>query len=164
MIGRRARLAAVVVLLTLAGCGRPRTPPREQPPPKPAVTHEIAETTIRFADPKGRWTFSLEADRVEAVTVHGPYDMTPAKGRYEEVGQPLVTMSAQRAHVDEAARRVVLEGNVRIASPTRGMQADRVDYDLNTGKVVATGRTKWTLNEGSTLTPQAPSAGEDGNP
>ncbi len=163
MIGRSARLAAAVALLALVGCGRPPTPPPARPPSKPAFTHEIAETTFRFADPKGRWTFSLQADRVEAATVHGPYDMTPAKGRYEEVGQPAVTMSAQRAHVDETARHVVLEGDVRVASPTWGLQADRVDYDLNTGKVVATGRTKWVFTEGS-LAAQPPSSRKDARP
>jgi Lipopolysaccharide-assembly, LptC-related len=158
-----ARLAGLLLSLALAGCGRPPAPTPSQPPPKPAVTHQIAETTIRFADPKGRWTFSLEADRVEAATIHGPYDMAPARGRYEEKGRAPVTLSADRAHVDEAARRVVLEGNAKISSPAWGMQADRVDYDLRTGEVVATGRTKWVFTEGPPAA-QSPSAPKDTRP
>ncbi|MFB3883237.1 MAG: LPS export ABC transporter periplasmic protein LptC [Armatimonadota bacterium] len=149
MTERRAKLALVVALLALGGCGRPRAPVREratpQPERKPAAVHEIEQTAMRFADPKGRWTLEVKADRVEAVTVHGPYDMTPASARYSEKDKPSVTMVAKHAHIDESARRVSFDGNVVIASPTWRLEAERVVYDLNSGKVEASGRTKWTL-------------------
>jgi LPS export ABC transporter protein LptC len=140
---------AAVALITLLGCGRSRTPanPQPPPPPKSATAHEIAKTTIKFADPQGRWTLQLEADRAEAVALRGPYNMSPARARYDEEGRPSVTISAKRAHVDEDARRVTFEGDVRIDSATWRLQADRAEYDLNTGKVAATGHTKWTLAE-----------------
>ncbi len=158
---------AAVALLALAGCGRPSAPaPQKAPPapPMPAATHEIAESTVRFADPKGRWKYEVQADRVEAATVHGPYEMTPARARYDELGKPPVTMAAKRAHVDEEARRVVLEGDVHIASPTWRLDADRAEYDLKTGKVVATGRTKWVFAGESAPASRLPSAPKDGRP
>jgi LPS export ABC transporter protein LptC len=158
---------AVLVLCALAGCGGPRASvQRETPPPapKPAATHEIAETTIRFTDPKGKWKFQVKADRVEAATIHGPYDMTPATARYDEVSRPPVTMVAKHAHVDEDARRVVFEGDVHIASQEWRLDADRVEYDLKTGKVVASGRTKWVFAGESVLAPRSPSAPKDGKP
>jgi hypothetical protein len=158
-------LPAAAAVVTLFGCGRAPAQVRQPPPPpKPAVSHEIAGTTVRFADPKGRWTFEVRADRVEAETVHGPYEMRPARARYDELGKPPVTMSAQRAHVDEQARRVTFEGEVLIASPAWRLHADRVDYDLKTGKVVASGQTKWVSTEGATPTAQPPSSRKEDRP
>jgi LPS export ABC transporter protein LptC len=163
---RHCSIAAIaaVSFLALAGCGRPRPPAPEQtaPPPKPGVGHEIEETTMRFADPKGRWKFEVKAERVEAATVHGPYAMTPATARYDEPGKPSVTMSAKRARVDEQARRVVLEGDVTVASPTWRLQADRVEYHLNSGQVAASGDTKWVFAEGSGAAAQSPSSAKEG--
>jgi hypothetical protein len=139
------------------GCGRrpsstaaaPAAEPQAEPPvvqgSEPA--HEIEKSTIRLADPQGRWTFEVESERAEAAGIHGPYVLTPAKGRYDEKGREPVLMSADRARVDEGARRVLLEGRVRVVSGGWGMETDRLDYDLGTGKVVASGRTKWTLTE-----------------
>jgi len=157
---------ASMAFFALAGCGHSRPPvrPAAPPEPKPAVAHEIKETTVRFADPKGRWRFEVKAERVEAATVHGPYDMTPAAARYDEPGKPSVTMTAKRARVDEAARRVVLEGDVSVASPTWRLDADRVEYDLKTGKVAASGHTKWVLAEGATPATQSPSLPKEGRP
>jgi LPS export ABC transporter protein LptC len=155
-----------IAFLALAGCGRSRPPvrPPAPPEPKPAVAHEIEETTVRFADPKGRWRFEVKAERVEAATVHGPYDMTPAAARYDEPGKPSVTMTSKRARVDEAARRVVLEGDVSVTSPSWRLEADRVEYDLKTGKVAASGHTKWVFAEGSAPTAQSPFSRKEGKP
>ncbi len=152
------RVITAALLLTIVGCGTSRTPVVSQapPPPTPIAAHEIAETSIKLADPKGRWLFQVEADRVEAATVHGPFDMSPARARYDEKEKPPIIMSAKQAHVDEAANRVIFEGNVDIASPTWRLQADRVVYNLDTGEVEATGRTKWAL------TPQPASKDKDG--
>jgi len=161
------RSLVVTVFLTLAGCGRTRAALRQEsppPPPKPAAAHEIVETTVRFADPKGRWKFQLQADRVEAATMHGPYDMTPAKGRYDELGKTPVTISAKHAHVDEETRRVNFEGDVHVESAAWRLRADRLDYDLNTGKVFASGQTKSVFVGESAPGPQPPSAPKDGKP
>jgi LPS export ABC transporter protein LptC len=165
MLSVRLGLASIA-LVALAGCGRSHAPvrPAAPPEPKPAVAHEIEETTVRFADPKGRWRFEVRADKVEAATVHGPYDMTPATARYEEPGRPSVNMVAKRAQVDEAARRVVLEGDVAVTSPSWRLEADRVEYDLKTGKVAASGHTKWVFAEGATPATQSPSSRKEGKP
>lgn len=141
-------------LLALPGCSRraapppPKVAPSETPTPSATEpAHEIAESTIRVADPQGRWTFEVQSERAEAAGIHGPYILSPAKGRYDEKGKQPVFMSADRTRVDEGARRVLFEGNVRIASAGWALEADRVDYNLNTGKVVASGRTKWTFSE-----------------
>jgi lipopolysaccharide export system protein LptA len=88
--------------------------------------------------------------------------MSPAKARYDEVGRPPVTMSSKHAHIDESAHRATFEGDVQVDSATWRLQADRVEYDLKTGEVVASGRTKWLFTEGSAPTPQPPSIGKDG--
>lgn len=106
----------------------------------------------------------MKAERVEAATVHGPYDMTPATARYDEPGKPSVTMTAKRAHVEEEARRVVLEGDVAVTSPSWRLEADRVEYDLKTGKVAASGHTKWVFAEGATPATQSPSPRKEGEP
>ncbi len=161
-----SHLTIAAVLLAFCGCGKPRAPAPEKTAaqPKPVAAHEISESTIMFSDPKGRWKLAVQAKRVEAATVHGPYDMSPATARYDEVGKPPVTMSARRAHIDEAAHRAVFEGAVRVSSATWRLEADRVDYDLKTGEVVATGNTKWVFTEGSAPALQPPSAGKDGKP
>ena len=74
--------------------------------------------------------------------MHGPYTLAPARARYEEVGRRPALMSAERALIDQESRRVVFEGEVRISSGGWTLEADRVEYDLDSGEVVATGRTK----------------------
>jgi len=115
---------------------------------EPAASQEIEKSKVKVVDPGGRWTFQAESERVEARSVHGPYTLTPARARYEEVGRPPALMSAERARIDQESRRVVFEGEVRISSGGWTLEADRAEYDLDSGEVVATGRTKWTFAEG----------------
>ncbi len=148
----------------ISGCGHKPAPTPPKPEPQPPVVqqgepaHEIEQSTIRIADPQGRWTFEVQSERAEAAGLHGPYTLSPAKGRYEEKNREPVTMSADRATVSEGSRRALFEGNVRIASAGWALEADRVDYDLNTGKVVATGHTNWTFTE----SPFQPQTSEEG--
>ena len=139
-------------LLTCLGCGRrpspPVTPPEETAPGP--TSHELGESTITVVDPEGRWTFQVQAQRVEAASVDGPYDLEPADCRYDEPGRPPVLMRAARARLDKKAENVILEGDVSISSGAWVLEADRVEYDLNAGKVVAPGRTKWAFTEGPT--------------
>jgi hypothetical protein len=149
-------LLGVSGLLGLAGCGggpSPAVPEQPQPAEEPAdeepreaepvASHEILGSTIRMADPKGRWTFRAEADRIEAESIHGPYTLEPARAVYEEVGKAPVQMTADRARVDEESLRAVFEGDVVVASEGGWrMEAPRVEWDLDTGEVVATGQTK----------------------
>jgi len=146
-------MVMAAALVVCAGCGSPATaPPVEKAPAaeeKPVPSLEIEESKVKVVDPGGRWTFQAEAERMEAGSVHGPYTLTPARARYEEVGRPPALMSAERAQIDQESRRVVFEGDVRISSGAWTLEADRAEYDLDSGEVVATGRTKWTFSEGS---------------
>ena len=152
-------MGMVAALVVSAGCGSPPPPAAEKAsapsaasapaPEEPAPSLEIEESKVKVVDPGGRWTFEAEAERMEAGSVHGPYTLTPARARYEEVGRPPALMSAERAQIDQESRRVVFEGEVRISSGGWTLEADRAEYDLDSGEVVATGRTKWTFSDGS---------------
>lgn len=149
----RAWLHATVPLLGLllaGGCGRRPSIP-EQPLPqeaaKAAQSLEVGGSVIRMAAPEGDWRFEARSERAAAPTVHGPYVLTPMEGSYEAKGQPPVLMGADRAEVDTAAERVRLVGSVWVYFRGAQLEADRVEYDLGTGKVVAEGRTKWTFTD-----------------
>jgi len=111
------------------------------------MRQELSQPTVSVADPAGRWTFTMEAARATAAGLHGPYEMERVTGVHKETGRPDVLLSADKARVDEISRRVALQGSVHITSAAWQLQADRVDYNLDSGEVVATGRTKWTLTE-----------------
>ena len=147
----KAALLLIAALVACAGCAspsRPAPPVERKPPPQaPAPSHEIEQSKVKVVDPGGRWTFQAEAERVEAASVHGPYTLAPARARYEEVGRPPAFMSADRAQIDQESRRVVFEGDVRINSGAWTLEADRAEYELDSGEVVAPGRTKWTFTE-----------------
>ncbi|HUU54254.1 MAG TPA: LPS export ABC transporter periplasmic protein LptC [Armatimonadota bacterium] len=152
-------MGMAAALVVSAGCGSPPPPAAEKAsapsaasapaPEEPAPSLEIEESKVTVVDPGGRWTFQAEAERMEAGSVHGPYTLTPARARYEEVGRPPALMTADKAQIDQESRRVVFEGDVRISSGGWTLEADRAEYDLDSGEVVATGRTKWTFSEGS---------------
>ncbi len=160
-------MAMVAALVVCAGCGGPPPAPvaeKAPAPEEPAASLEIEEPKVRVVDPGGRWTFQAEGERMEAESVHGPYVLTPARARYEEVGRRPALMSAERALIDQESRRVVFEGDVRISSGGWTLEADRVEYDLDSGEVVATGRTKWTFSEGSGGAAESLSADEERSP
>ena len=138
-------------LVLAAGCGgRPSIPepPREEETAKTAQSLEVSGSVIRMAAPEGDWKFEARAELATAPTVNGPYVLTPMEGRYEAKNQSPVLMRADRAEVDTAAERVRLLGSVWISFRGSQLEADCVEYDLGTGKVVAQGRTKWTFTEG----------------
>jgi hypothetical protein len=160
-------------LLGASGCGggaSPTTgeeaPVAEEPPAaEPAVSHEILGSTIRMVDPKGRWTFRAEADRIEAESIHGPYALEPARAVYEEEGKAPVHMAANHGWVDEDSRRVVFEGDVVIAMEGGWrLEAPRLEYDLDSGEVVAAAGTKQTSTDGPHSAPRPPRTDEDAKP
>ena len=164
----KAVLLVLAALVVCAGCGSPSPPAAEKAsapptgeasapptgeasapptgeasaPEGPAPSLEIEESKVTVVDPGGRWTFEAEAERMEAGSMHGPYTLTPARARYEEVGRPPALMTADKAQIDQESRRVVFEGDVRISSGAWTLEADRVEYDLDSGEVVAPGRPK----------------------
>jgi hypothetical protein len=156
----KAALLVLAALVVCAGCGNPPPPapvveqapaPEEQAPApeEPVPSLEVEESKVKVVDPGGRWTFEAEAERMEAESVHGPYTLAPARARYEEVGRPPALMSAERAQIDQESRRVVFEGKVRISSGGWVVEADRTEYDLDSGEVVVTGNPKWRFSEGA---------------
>ncbi len=141
----------LVGLLLTGGCGgRPsiQKPRQAEETAKSARSLEVGGSVIRMAAPEGDWKFEARSARATAPTIHGPYVLTPMEGRYEVKNQPPVLMGADRAEVDEAAKRVRLLGSVWVSFQGSQLEADRVEYDLETGEVVAEGRTKWILSEG----------------
>jgi len=147
-------MGMAAALVVCGGCGGPPPPApvaesAPAPEEKPDTSLQIEESKVKMVDPGGRWTFQAESERIEARSMHGPYTLTPARARYEEVGRPPALMTADKAQIDQESRRVVFEGDVRISSGAWTLEADRVEYDLDSGEVVATGRTKWTFSEGS---------------
>lgn len=138
-------------LILAAGCGgRPPTlaAPEEETEPRVPESVTMGGSVIRVADPGGEWKFEARCDRASAAGMDGPYVLAPMEGRYEEEGKPPVLMRADRAEVDKGANRVSLSGSVWMRYGGSQLEADRVEYDLETGEVVAEGRTKWTLTEG----------------
>lgn len=161
-------LVLAAALAVCAGCrGAPPAPVAERAP-EPAETTDtslqIEESTVKVVDPGGRWTFEAESERMEAASVHGPYTLTPARARYEEVGRPEVLMSAKKGQIDQETRRVVFEGQVRISSGGWMVEADRAEYELDSGEVVVTGNTKWTFVDGGGGSGESQSADEDDSP
>jgi len=129
-------------LLVMFGCARrPPTPvtKTEKSTSPSATSHEVSGSTIRMADPAGRWSFEARAQRVETASLDGPYALQAAECRYQQSGRPPVLMRAARAQVDRSAGKAVLEGRVRLESDAWVLEAERVEYDLNEGKVLASG-------------------------
>lgn|GEM_PF-3594713 len=151
------QLACALSLAAILGCGgeAPAPAPPEAEAPS-QVSHEIVESTVTVIDPEGRWRFEVEADRVAADNVHGPYRLEPARARYEETGRAPVTISSQTAQVDQETHQVIFEGDVQITSETWLLEADRIRYDLDSGEVVGAGRTKWTLIEDRSTAAESP--------
>jgi LPS export ABC transporter protein LptC len=146
-------LLGVSSLLGLAGCGGPpsRDVPEQQPAvekepdTEPVASHEILGSTIRIVDPEGRWVFRAEADRIEAESIDGPYALESARAVYEETGKAPVHMTGDHAWMDEDSGRVIFEGDVVIAMEGGWrLEAPRLEYDLDSGEVVAVGGTKET--------------------
>ena len=98
---------------------------------------ELSEPTIRMVDPAGRWTFVIKAQSATAAGLHGPYEMKQVDATYKETGRPDVLITADTARLDESSRRVVFQGHVTLTSGAWELQAARVDYDLDSGEVVA---------------------------
>lgn len=146
LLWRLMWLTGLLCALVGTGCGPappPQVaepePPREEAPAEPPGVRDLVMggTVIRVADPEGRWRFAAEAQRAEASSEEGPFVLMTMQGRYESEGRPPVVMEAERATVDGAGERVVLEGRVRVRSQQWELEAARVEYDLRTGKVAA---------------------------
>jgi LPS export ABC transporter protein LptC len=154
-------------LLALSGCARPTPTPEakgEDAGSARATAHQMKGSTITVVDPEGRWRFEAKAETVQAAGVEGPYTLRPAECRYQAAGTPPVLITAARAEVDKQARRVVLEGEVRIRADAWRLEAERVEYDLEAGEVVAPGRTKWTFGGEAVETEEPQSSEREGSP
>lgn len=151
----------VALLLALVGCGgKPAQDTLAKPPDKvPEPSLEFGGSVIRIADPKGRWTFEARSQQVKAKTAEGPYHLAPVAGTYLEKGRAPVEMSAVSGDIDKRAGRVALRGRVQISSAGWRLEADRVDYDLGTGKVVSPGRTKLTFQPSAEQSGRSEGAG-----
>jgi hypothetical protein len=158
--GPATKLLLVSALLA-AGCGSRQPPPQEpkQQPLSAAPSLQFSGSVIRVADPADRWKFEARSAQVKAAGVNGPYALAPADCRYQEAGQPPLVMHSTRADVDKVAQRVVLEGSVRIESNGWVLEADRVNCDLKTGKVVSPGPTKLTLGRSALARRSRPADG-----
>jgi LPS export ABC transporter protein LptC len=160
----RTVVSLVIALLAAAGCGRQpaAVQPEEEQVPAAPTSLLVSRSTIRVAAPDGRWRLEARSQHIEAASINGPYTLTPADCRYEQQGKPPVLIRAERASVDTAANHLQVEGSVRLVYGAWSMETDHLDYDLDDGKVVASGPTKLTVGEGGdsaqrTETPQ----GED---
>ena len=137
-IARGLLISLVLAAACASGCGRRAQPPPEPAPPKPEVSAlTMGGSVITVVDPQGRWKFEARSPHVEADGLEGPFRLAPAECRYQERGRSPVLMTAEEAQVDKAAQRVLLTGKVRITYGTLSLAADRVEYDLQQGKVVA---------------------------
>ncbi len=156
-------LLVLLVLLAPLGCGgrtKPRPPADEKPPTSAVAEMRMGGSVIRVADPEGQWRFEARSEQIEAEGVDGPYRLHPAECRYEEKGQPPVLMRAESARLDKGSKRVLLTGKVRVTYESWSLDADRVEYDLKQGKVVASGQTKLTYGEGESGRPSSGSKGQ----
>ncbi len=168
-------LACICVsgLLGPSGCGGGPSPTADQEQPaeeeraaaEPAVAHEILGSTITIVDPEGRWTFRAESDRIEAESMRGPYELGPARAVYEQEGRAPVRMTANRAWVDEESRRAVFEGDVVVAVEGGWrLETPRLEYNLDSGEVVAAAGTKQISTEDPHSAPKSPPTDEDTKP
>ena len=143
------RAILALALLALAGCGRPGTPrpraPKEDPPETPVAT-KMTNSTVRIADPKGKWTLEVRSKTMDAPREEGPYHLTEVEGQLQQPGQPSVKLKADRAVVDKQAERMAMQGAVRITRPGIVLEGERITYDLKTGKVLADAPTKTTID------------------
>jgi hypothetical protein len=156
-------LLVLLVLVSPLGCGgktKTRPPEDERLPTSAVGEMQMGGSVIRVADPEGKWRFEARSERIEAEGVDGPYRLHPAECRYEEKGRPPVLMRSESARLDKGAKRVLLTGKVRISYETWSLDAERVEYDLKGGKVVASGQTKLTYGEGKLERPSSGSKGQ----
>jgi LptA/(LptD N-terminal domain) LPS transport protein len=154
-MGTRVRRLLVIVALALltpallAGCTRPRPsqvgPGKPKAPALPTST-TLENTTVKLADPAGKWTFDAVAKTATTAGAKGPYDMTEADGVCRRPGEPPAYLHARRLHLDQQRQHVTLEGAVRVVSGGLTVEGDRIEYDLKTGKVVGAPRTNWTFD------------------
>lgn len=152
MLGRSANCTWWLLfgMLAAAGCGGPPAPP--QPPERIAPERglqsvEINGSVIRMAGAEGKWTFEATSERATAAGMKGPYVLAHMEGRYEHTERHPVLMRADRAELDEQAKRVKLVGSVWVRFGASQLEAEQVEYDLETGEVAAVGRTKWSFGE-----------------
>ncbi len=137
-------------MLAVAGCGGPPAPPQPPEgtaPQKGPQSVEINGSVIRMAGADGKWTFEATSERATVAGMKGPYVLAHMEGRYEQNERLPVLMRADRAELDEHARRVKLVGSVWVGFGASELEAEQVEYDLETGEVAAVGRTKWFFGE-----------------
>lgn len=137
----------LLAVLLAAGCGgRPPVPEREEEPASTVTQSvEVGGSVIQMASPKGTWEFEARSEHAEAASMQGPYVLTPMEGWYKKRGGSPVVMGADRAEVDKGTEKVTLEGSVWVDFGGARLEAERLEYDLTTGEVVAEGQTKWTF-------------------
>lgn len=145
-------VCALLAPALLAGCSRPRTPqvgPDKPKPPALPTSTTLENTTVKLADPAGKWTFDATAKSATTAGARGPYDMTEADGVCRRPNEPPAYVRAHRLHLDQERQQITLEGGVRVISGGLTVEGDRIEYDLKTGKVVGAPRTNWTFSPGA---------------
>jgi lipopolysaccharide assembly outer membrane protein LptD (OstA) len=116
-------------------------------------------TTITVDDPAGRWHLDATSPHVVAEGIGGPFRLEPATCRYQQQGHPPVLMRAATAVVDKAASRLALKGKVHVVYGALTLEAERIEYDLKRGEVVASGQPKLTYSEARGGRARSPRAG-----
>jgi lipopolysaccharide assembly outer membrane protein LptD (OstA) len=120
-------------------------------------------STITVDDPAGRWHLDATSPHVVAAGIGGPFRLEPATCRYQQQGHPPVLMRAATAVVDKAASRLALKGKVHVVYGALTLEAERIEYDLKRGEVVAGDRTKLTYAQPSRSSRSSPN-GKNGGP
>ena len=141
------RICCLLSLLPVLAGGCARGPveaphPPDDSAPHPFIGGDMERSVIRLPDPDGKWEFEARSDHVEMSGAEGPFLLRPAECRYQRPGEPPVLMTADQARIDRVGKRLQLEGSVTVSYADWQLETARVDYDLNTGEVVAGVRTK----------------------
>ena len=139
-------VCCLLSLLPLLAGGCARRPAVPEPPresaPHPFTGADMERSVIRLSDPDGEWEFEARSDRVEISEAASSFVLRPAECRYQRTGDLPVLMTADQALIDRVGKRLQFEVSVTVSYADWQLETARVDYDLNTGEVVAGVRTK----------------------
>ncbi|MBC7287502.1 MAG: LPS export ABC transporter periplasmic protein LptC [Armatimonadetes bacterium] len=130
--------------------GAPEQPNKTEPAPqagkqgKPQPSLEARGVEVERRDENGRLIWKLTAGgKLQADKARGEIFTQNVNWRLETKDK-VWTAQADEARLDEAARRLVLSGSVRVATEDRRMalEAENVTYQMDTKKIVLDGPVK----------------------